>query len=449
MSGETESPFARLRVADIFRFRRGAWNPQCFGSPAPFLIGSLRPELQHSLPRWASPLGYAKLDEFEKSRKVGHPGMATIQDLTWETPNLSEDTERLRHRILRFIESMGASESFDRLALDVFAYQFEHCAPFRELCRFRKIEDPRVVHSLSAIPAVPTDTFKMYRIACFPPSPREIRFETSGTTRGQPGIHVMPDTEIYDAAALPWFQRHVLFDTLPRRFLSLTGSPASMPRSSLVHMIDRAARRFGIDNRADYFFENETLDLGHLVRAVEQARERAEAVLVLTTAFALVHLIETAADQELELALPQGSRVMETGGYKGRSRELLITDLYQRAALLFDIAPEAIVNEYGMTEMSSQFYDRTDPAGAIDPVAERIKTPPPWVRSTVLRPATLTPVEPGEIGMLSHIDLANLHSCSFLLTADAAIRDEEGFVLLGRLSGSDHRGCSLDYERTA
>lgn len=362
---------------------------------------------------------------------------------------MNENREALAERVSRFIESMGASEPFENLGMEIFAYQFERCLPFRELCRFRKLDDPRSINALAEVPLVPTDAFKLYRLACFPPSPGEIRFETSGTTKGQPGIHVMPDTQIYDAAAMAWFRRHVLSDNLPRRFLSLTGSPAAMPRSSLVHMIDTAAGQFGIDRRADYFFEGETLDVDRLIQSIERAREQNEPLLILTTAFALVQLIEASAEQKLSLILAPGSRVMETGGYKGRSRELSITDLYERASDLFGIDPGSMINEYGMTEMSSQFYDRTETAGAIDPVTERVKIPPPWVRSIVLRPSTLTPVEPGDIGMLAHIDLANLDSCAFLLTADAAMRHDQGFVLLGRLSGSDLRGCSLDYERIA
>lgn len=355
----------------------------------------------------------------------------------------------MRERVGAFIDSMGTSESFEGLALDVFAYQFERCMPFRELCRHRGIDDPKVVDSLAEVPRVPTDSFKLYRLACFPPSPHEVRFETSGTTKGRPGVHAMPDTALYDAAAMPWFRRHVLSDGRPRRFLSLTGSPRTMPHSSLVHMIDTAARRFGTGGGADYFFDRDGLDVGGLRRSIESAGERGEAVLILTTAFALVHAIEAAHAEGETLRLPPGSRVMETGGYKGRSRELAIGELYERAAELFEIEPRAIINEYGMTEMSSQFYDRTDERGAIDPVAERVKPAPPWVRTSVLRPSTLAPVEGDEIGMLGHIDLANLESCSFLLTADAAIQADGGFTLLGRLSGSDLRGCSLDYERTA
>lgn len=359
---------------------------------------------------------------------------------------MSSDREELRLRLLAFIQSEGRDGDFDALALDLFAFQFANCPPFRELCRFRGIGDPRAIAGLDAIPRVPTDTFKLYRIACFPPSASGIRFETSGTTQGRPGVHVMRDTGLYDAGAMLQFRAALLADGAPRRFLSLTGSPRTMPRSSLVHMIDTAARGFGLGGEAAYFFTGNSLDFDRFQAAISSAHESGHAVVILTTAFALVHAIEEAGARGIRLPLPPHSRVMETGGYKGRSRELSVTELYDRAASLFAIDPAAIVNEYGMTEMSSQFYDRTGPDGAIDPVSERIKVPPPWVRTTVLRPATLTPARPGEIGMLAHIDLANLDSCAFLLTADAALAAGDGFILLGRLSGGELRGCSLAYE---
>jgi hypothetical protein len=137
---------------------------------------------------------------------------------------------------------------------------------------------------------------------------------------------------------------------------------------------------------------------------------------------------------------------METGGTKGRSRELAREELYRRAASILNLRTDRIVNEYGMTEMSSQFYDRTEGGRAVDPVARRIKVPPAWVRSFVLDPVTLGPVAPGQTGLLAHIDLANLDSCAFLMTGDAAVAAEDGFVLLGRLEGLELRGCSLDYE---
>jgi hypothetical protein len=137
---------------------------------------------------------------------------------------------------------------------------------------------------------------------------------------------------------------------------------------------------------------------------------------------------------------------METGGYKGRVKAIDSSDLYQWAAQVLRIAPGNIVNEYGMTEMSSQFYDRNLFEPALASSESRTKFSPSWVRSTVVDPIHLMPVGEGEFGILRHIDLANVDSCAFLQTQDYAQRIGSGFLLRGRLADAISRGCSLDYE---
>lgn len=360
--------------------------------------------------------------------------------------------ETLHRRLLERIGEGAVSSDFDALIPEIFAYQFEHCAPYAALCRSRGIDDPRSVGDLGEIPLAPTDAFKHYRIACFPPVAGEIRFETSGTTQGRPGVHSMRDTRLYDAGAMACFRRSLLPERRPMRFLSLTGSPAEMPHSSLVHMIETAGRRFSLNGAAEYFFADGALEFDRLVDAIRDAAVRDQPVLLLSTAFALVHALDAARERAVALSLPPDSRLMETGGYKGRSRELSREELYGGVGEIFGLPPGRIVNEYGMTEMSSQFYDRTSTTGdgmALDPIARRIKLPPPWVRSLVLDPRTLEPAPEGATGLLAHIDLANLDSCSFLLTGDAAVAAGGGFVLEGRLAGRELRGCSLDYEAVA
>lgn len=384
---------------------------------------------------WDAPRGGAIGDA-----RVHPPGSRDLTDKQRET---------LHRRLLERIGEGAISSDFDALIPEVFAYQFEHCAPYAALCRSRGIRNARSLSDPGEIPLVPTDAFKYYRIACFPPVPDEIRFETSGTTQGRPGVHSMRDTQLYDAGAMVRFRCSLLPERRPMRFFSLTGSPAEMPHSSLVHMIETAGRRFSLGGASEYFFAGGTLEFDRLVEAVREAAERDQPVLLMSTAFALVHALDAAREQAVTLTLPPGSRLMETGGYKGRSRELSREELYAGVGDVFGLPPDHIVNEYGMTEMSSQFYDRaaaTDEGVVLDPIAHRVKLTPPWVRSRVLDPRTLEPAPEGATGLLAHIDLANLDSCSFLLSGDAAVAAEGGFVLEGRLAGRELRGCSLDYE---
>lgn len=410
---------------------------------------------------------FIRLDWNPDCSYTGRPPRAPVQASAMNIETYLHDPER--EAILGDLAPLLAApdaacgpDVFDALALRIFRRQFRRCKPFGTLCRFRGVESPDAIEDVARIPLVPTDAFKFHRMACFDAFEGEVRFETSGTTQGTPGRHFMPDSSLYDAAALPRFARALLAaEPGAFRFISLTGSPRAMPHSSLVHMIDAAGRRYGAGGAVDYCFAQDAVEMDALESAIGAAKQAGQPVLLLTTAFALVYCLEILGPLGPggpKVALPPGSRIMETGGYKGRSRRLERHELYARTAEAFEVRPACIVNEYGMTEMSSQFYDtpseqcewgdtsdpdRTGDTGDLKP---RIKIPPPWVRSTVLDPTTLRPVGDGETGVLAHIDLANVDSCAFLLTADAAVRRGGGFELIGRLEDAEPRGCSLDYE---
>lgn len=340
---------------------------------------------------------------------------------------------------------------FSELAMEVYQYQFNSCEPFRRLCL--GLGARHDVRDWRKIPGVPTDAFRHYRITCFNPALGEIEFHTSGTSHGKSGVHWIPGAELYDGAAIPWFALHLLpelassgFAKFPIRVLSLTASPAEAVHSSLVHMIRATTASCCDPDEAAYFIRRGELDVAALNADVEKSVAEGRPVLLHTTAFSLVHWLEALERENRTLNLPEGSRMMETGGYKGRSRRVDKRELYLWASRRLGLPVRVIVNEYGMTEMSSQFYDRTLREDSMDEDEARIKIPPPWVRSLVIDPVSRKPVEDGATGVLRHIDLANLDSCAFILTADAARRHGNGFELLGRLSDVELRGCSLEYE---
>jgi len=382
----------------------------------------------------------------------------TLEDMspTMRLQTYLDGTTRraLRERVYALIQGKS-EERFDILAGEVFEFQRERNEPFAQLCEARGWEQGRP-EDPTDYPFVPTDAFKHYRLTCVPESPGEVHFHTSGTTDGRPGIHILPNTELYDAGALPRFAKAMGVNGQGQGgevdFISLTSSPEDLPHSSLVHMISRAGEEFGAAGRVVYVWDGTGTEISALANAVEKSHALGRRVLLTTTAFALVDCIDRAGEPggaRGKFHLPPGSRIMETGGYKGRSRELDRVELYDETSRLFGISAGSIVNEYGMTEMSSQFYDRHDSRLDKELEGRRIKTVAPWVRSFVLDPFSLRLAAPGTTGILVHIDLANLDSCAFLLTSDAARAEGEGFELLGRLSEVEARGCSLDYETSA
>jgi hypothetical protein len=166
--------------------------------------------------------------------------------------------------------------------------------------------------------------------------------------------------------------------------------------------------------------------------------------MMLGTAAAFAHLLEALDERGRRFRLPVGSRIMETGGFKGQRREMSREKFYPWLLDRLGVSGFYCVAEYGMTEMCSQFYDNVLRERALGRSPElRYKTVPPWVRTEVVDAETLEPMPPGRVGVLRHFDLANLDSVLAVQTDDIGIAYERGFEILGRAAGAELRGCSI------
>jgi hypothetical protein len=375
-------------------------------------------------------------------------------------PNLPNEAERRRaadaldEDILAFIASGGSSAAFDSLALRLFVHQFQFNPVYREFCR-RRGKSPESVTAWTDIPAVPTAAFQYADLAAFPVQRSARVFHTSGTTEGRPGRHYFETTRLYDAAARAHFSAMMLPDGARPRMLSLTADERESPHSSLVHMIAELMRAFDPSGGRFYLRDGREC-FAEFEADLRAAAAAGTPVCVFGTAFSFVHWIDGGPTP---IALPAGSRVMETGGFKGRSREVSRAELYAGLARLLGLGEDRIVAEYGMTELSSQYYDGVLRAGSspacsadtqtrrhADAGNRRIKVPPLWMRPLAVHPETLEPVPPGEVGVLVHCDLANRGSCVAVRTEDLGRVTHGGIELLGRLPRAEARGCSLNFE---
>lgn len=336
---------------------------------------------------------------------------------------------RVQHFIAGRPGTGAVATDFTALARDLARFQSEHVEPVRRLFAASGF-DPSTDFDVDAIPALPTDAFRLRRIAAHD---RDARcFRTSGTTAETRGAHPMRTTATYARAALAW-GRHMLFpDRAAMRVVCLTASEEQAPDSSLSFML----ARFGAALGDVSFHLGETLDVERVRRRIETS---ATPVLVAGTAFAFVHL----ADSVPSLPLPPGSRVMQTGGFKGKSREIEASALRRKLAELFGVPLAQVVGEYGMTELSSQLYQ----PGVRDGSDDEAYFPPPWLRVRAVDPETLEVVKPGEVGIGRFVDLANVDSAIAILTADRLrVRGDGGVELFGRQPGAPPRGCSLALE---
>ena len=380
------------------------------------------------------------------------------------TPTIDLDTSRAdlaRDLIAWMAEGIPADPSgearFSAMALRVFAYQYAANAAYRRYCD-RRGATPATVGDWRAIPAVATDAFKETPLACFPPEEAAAVFVTSGTTRQvQRGRHYLRTLDLYQAALLPMFVAYVLPDGARLTPVVLGFSPEAMPESSLSHMFGVVVERLCAPvpaapsgprgDGAVYFVGPEGVDLDGAIGRLAALAGAGEPVLLMGTAFAFVHLLDALTTAGRRLLLPSGSRIMDTGGYKGRSRDVPKGELYGLYSDVLGVPASHIINEYGMTEMSSQFYDTALRDAALGlPARPRRKAAPPWVRTLVVDPDTLAPLPAGQTGVLRHLDLANLDSVAALQTADLGFADEHGFEIVGRALGAEARGCSLAVE---
>jgi hypothetical protein len=304
---------------------------------------------------------------------------------------------------------------FNAVALRVFAHQFHANTTYGAFCRSRG-RIPAAVHSWTDVPVVPTTAFKRLPLLAGTVEDVAVTFRTSGTTGGEEdrGAHHVIDLELYHTSLLASFRRPLLPEGRSMPILALVPSPKRQPSSSLSHMAGRVMDACG-EPGSEYCVDPETgLDVAGFHDAATKAIAEGRPALVFGTAFSFVHL-------------------------KGKAREMSRAELYSGIGRTLGVTPPWIVNEYGMTEMLSQFYDGV--AGTVG--EDRIHRPPPWVRSRVLDPVSLEPVVEGETGLLCHFDLANLDSVSAVLTEDLGIASEGGLRVLGRAAGAEPRGCSI------
>jgi acyl-protein synthetase LuxE len=339
-----------------------------------------------------------------------------------------------------------SEERFNDLALRVFRHQYEGSRVLRAFWD-RRGATPEAVRQWAEIPGIPTAAFKEAPLCAFPPDEAAAIFETSGTTAGgRPGRHYLRTLALYEASLLPTFEAFLLPDRRPIRMLNLGPNAEASPHSSLGHMMSRVMQRWGQRSAggSSHHFQTEAgLDAEGFRAALRAAEAAGEPVCLLGTAFAFVHWLDSFPDEQYCLA--PGSRLMDTGGTKGRVREMTPADLYAAYERVFGIPAEHLVNEYGMTELSSQYYDVTLRTGSgLD--HPRPKAGPQWLRTLVVDPESLQPLPNGEAGLLLHFDLANLDSVLAVQTEDLGRQTLEGLRLLGRATGAEARGCSLAVE---
>jgi hypothetical protein len=307
---------------------------------------------------------------------------------------------------------------FNDLFLRLFARQYRRNEAYRMYCESLDAT-PGSVREWFEVPAVPAVAFKTITLSCVPVEEASVVFHSSGTSDGRPGKHYLDRTAagLYRASLRAGYCRR-LPSNLP--IIALMPSPYESPNSSLSYMLAALG--------AGAFYSDDAFKLG---AALDRAADIGEPVCVFGTAFAFVELSDT---QVRSWTLPGGSYAIETGGLKGRTRNVSRDELHDMIARRLGIHSANVVSEYGMSEMASQYYS----AGAGFAGGH-------WVRARIVDPITQRDAAEA---LLRHYDLANWNSVAAIQTQDVGrlIAGSDSFELLGRAPQSEARGCSLAVE---
>ncbi len=382
-------------------------------------------------------------------------------------PELSHFATRLRE-LIASRQSAVDEQQFSKLALELFALQFKHNAAYHKTCEARKLT-PDVVKHWPQIPTVPAAAFKELKLTSLAPDERTTVFHSSGTTEQKPSrhFHSAKSLAVYEASLWVWFEQNVLRSAdgsstsyeeatrgrAVRAPIFLTPPPESVPHSSLVHMFETVRQRIGeagVSATHPVFLGKLadagawTVDFDAVLAALSPRLQAPDSspVLLVGTAFSFVHLLDFLMEKDIRFVLPAGSRVMETGGYKNRSRSMPKAELHALITKHLGVPCESIICEYGMSELSSQAYDsEIHPQSSI--LQPRIFHFPPWARAQIISPETGREVADGETGIIRVFDLANVFSVAAIQTEDLGIRRGDGFELIGRAQLAEARGCSL------
>lgn len=317
------------------------------------------------------------------------------------------------------IDQGELGDTFESVTLSIFQYQYEHNQIYRDFCNHLK-KDPASVLNVGDIPFLPIKFFKKYKIITGSAPATEV-FSSSGTTGSVVSKHHVTDISTYKTSYTKGFT-HFYGAISDYCVLALLPSYLERDGSSLIYMVADLIAQSG--HTESGFYLDAVDDLAQTLTRLDAKETK---VLLIGVSFALLDLVETYSFRL------RNTIVMETGGMKGRRKEMIREELHDLLKKGFGVSE--IHSEYGMTELLSQAYS----------MENGIFKTPPWMRVSVRDTEDPLSEQPfGQTGGINIIDLANINSCAFIATQDLGKCYEDGrFEILGRFDHSDIRGCNL------
>lgn len=320
--------------------------------------------------------------------------------------------------LLSKIFNIASEADFNEVCLEVFRYQYENISVYQKFCNLLKT-DVSKVKSYKEIPFLPIQFFKSHQITA-PDSAIETTFTSSGTTGQITSKHYVSDLNVYEKSFFKTFE--IFYGSLSDYcFLALLPSYLEREGSSLIYMVQKLIQASG-KKESNFYLHN----LDELIKQLEELEGRNQKTILIGVSYALLDLIE-----KKSFSL-KNTLVMETGGMKGRRKEMVKEELH--TVLKEGFGVENIHSEYGMTELLSQAYSKEN----------GIFHCPPWMRVLTRDTEDSLTLVKEKTGGINIIDLANVHSCAFIATQDLGlVYPDNSFEIKGRFDNSDIRGCNL------
>ncbi len=307
---------------------------------------------------------------------------------------------------------------FEQCALEIFRFQYKNIPAYRRFCELLKV-GVSSVHNWSDIPFLPIQFFKSHKILAENQQAETI-FTSSGTTHSLSSKHYVSNLHLYEKSFLKTFELQY-GNPSELTFLALLPSYLERKGSSLIYMVEKLIEK-SESAHSGFFLHNHD----QLIERLSILEQNGNKTILIGVSYALLDLIEK---QSFNL---KHTTVMETGGMKGKRKEMVKEELHQLLKLGFGV--KNIHSEYGMTELLSQAYSQEK---------ERFHCPP-WMKIVTRDPEDAMVHVHGKTGGINVIDLANLYSCAFIATQDLGKIYADGtFEVLGRFDNSDLRGCNL------
>jgi len=317
------------------------------------------------------------------------------------------------------ILNISSSQEFEKYSIEIFNYQFEKNTIYREFCRLTG-KNPSNIRSSFEIPFLPIQFFKTHKIISSN-QPIKKTFYSSGSTKNNLSKHHIIDLKLYEDCFLKIFMD---FYGSPSQYniIALLPTYLENKNSSLIYMVNKLIEKS--ENKHSGFYLDNYKELKEKLLYLEEGDKK---TILFGVSYALLNLIDF---HKFKL---KKTIIIETGGMKGKRKELIKSELHQMLKIGFGV--KNINSEYGMTELISQAYSIHN---------EKFKSPP-WMKIYIRESEDPMNIKTdNKSGGINIIDLANYNSCSFIATDDLGKLDKDGnFEILGRLDNSDQRGCSL------